>query len=170
MRQRNSETHRSHGRSATTEYSIWTNMKDRCLNAKGIAYKDWGGRGITLCDEWAGSFEKFYQDMGPRPSPEHELDRENNDGPYCKANCRWAVKLVQANNKRNNVHVTINGETLTVAQWSRVSGVRDNVIHKRLKRGWSAHDAVFIANGSVRKWRRCPSQGSRGANNAPVSV
>lgn len=155
-----SKARRTHGMSGTPEYSIWTNMKDRCLNKAGRSYKDWGGRGITICDEWRDSFEAFYADMGPRPGPEYELDRENNEGPYCKTNCRWTTLDVQLNNKRNNVNLTIDGITCTVAQWSRETDVTEQTIHKRLKRGWNAADAVFTSSRAVRKWGKNPNNAS----------
>ena len=90
---------RTHGMSDTRSHIAWLNMKQRCLNVTGRDYKDYGGRGITICPEWVSSFEAFYRDMGDSPEG-LSLDRINNDGGYSLANCRWATAIEQANNKR----------------------------------------------------------------------
>lgn len=88
------------------------------------------------------SFEAFFEDMGPRPSHDHSLERKDNDGPYSPENCIWAIRLVQCNNKRNNRELTANGITDTIAGWSRRQGWRKHVIQNRLVAGWSDHNAV----------------------------
>src|ERR1700723_2289660 len=122
-----SENTKTHGMTRTTEYNIWLNMKARCYNKNEPAYKNYGGRGITLCDRWLESFENFYKDMGNRPI-KHTIDRINNDGNYCKENCRWVTMLDQSHNKRNNRLLEVNG------------------IIKRIRNGWSTTDAIFIPN------------------------
>lgn len=89
-----------HGLSHTLEYDIWTRMKARCTNKNDKDYSEWGGRGITVCPEWANSFATFNRDMGQRPSLKHSLDRIDNDGNYEPSNCRWATTTQQALNKR----------------------------------------------------------------------
>jgi hypothetical protein len=84
----------------TPEYGIWRNMRRRCTDPKDKRFKDYGGRGITVCDRWS-SFAKFLEDMGKRPSPELTLDRENNDQGYSLENCRWATQSEQAMNRRS---------------------------------------------------------------------
>lgn len=97
----------THGQSSTKdgrspEYRTWTNMKSRCFNPRLKRYKDYGGRGITVCPEWADSFEQFYKDMGDRPSPRHSIDRIDVNGNYEPDNCRWATLSQQNRNKRNS--------------------------------------------------------------------
>jgi hypothetical protein len=92
-----------HGLSKIPEYSVWQNIISRCYNSKNKSYKDYGGRGITICSRWLESFYNFYTDMGCRPSSKHEIDRINNNGSYQKNNCRWATRTKNARNKRSNV-------------------------------------------------------------------
>lgn len=91
---------RTHGMSHSPEYRAWDNARSRCYSPNNRKYPDYGGRGITMCDEWRRSFQSFIDDMGRRPSGKHSLDRINNDGPYSKDNCRWATGSEQNRNRR----------------------------------------------------------------------
>lgn len=106
-----------HGMCGTTEYTIWTSMKRRC-NAEGhTSYHRYGGRGIKICSRWNDSFENFYQDMGNRPSPEHTLDRIDNNEGYGPTNCRWATREEQAYNRKTTLHITLpDGEIITTKE------------------------------------------------------
>jgi hypothetical protein len=79
-------------------YDTWRGMWERCTNPNAARYKRYGGRGIRVCKRWE-SYENFVKDMGPKPSPQHSVDRKNNNGNYCKSNCRWATTIQQARNK-----------------------------------------------------------------------
>ena len=91
---------KSHLMSYTPEYQAWENMYTRCTNPKHASYKNYGGRGIKICDRWRNSFENFYEDMGKKPSNRYSLDRIDNDGDYEPGNCRWATFKTQIDNRR----------------------------------------------------------------------
>jgi hypothetical protein len=96
--------------SRTPEYKSWSHMKDRCLNIKNKSYKNYGGRGITVCKEWLESFFNFLNDMGCKPSKEYSLGRINNDGNYEKNNCEWQTTKEQSCNTRKNKIIIYKGE------------------------------------------------------------
>ena len=134
----------THGMSFSTEYNIWRGMLDRCYNEKNSAYRRYGGRGITMCDEWKDSFEAFYLDMGKRPSDYHTIDRERNDEGYSKDNCRWATYREQANNRNNNVPYEHNSKKQTLPEWCREFGLDIVVVKNRIKIGWSFEEAIEL--------------------------
>ena len=100
---RANERNLKHGHARTpkhsVEYNSWQSMRQRCLNPNYHHYKDYGGRGISICGRWLDSFEAFLADMGGKPSQHHTLDRKNNNGNYNKRNCRWATSKEQASNR-----------------------------------------------------------------------
>lgn len=126
----------------TPEYKSWAKMISRCTNPKNNRYGRYGGRGIKVCARWIGSFSKFIADMGPKPSPSHSIDRINNNGDYTPSNCRWATAKEQAANKSNSRLLTIDGETKTLAEFSRKFNLLPDTISARLARGESVRAAL----------------------------
>lgn len=129
--------HGESGKNATSEWIAWSSMKARCSNPKGTDYKSYGGRGIAVCERWENSYINFLEDMGRKPSPRHSLERNDVDGHYSPGNCKWATPEEQAANKQNSIRITMNGETLGIAEWSRRTGLTESVIRRRKSRGWS---------------------------------
>lgn len=136
---------RTHGQSNSRIYSIYQNMKDRCYNPNNERYRRYGGRGISICDEWLNDFEEFYSwAMKNGYKDDLSIDRIDNDGNYEPANCRWATHIIQANNKSTNVHLFYKGEEYTRAELSRELGIDYETFRRKLKQGFSIND---IKNG-----------------------
>jgi len=144
-RELSAKRHTVHGLNRTRLGRIWKLMNARCYNPHMENYPEYGGRGITVCDEWRGNhgmenfakwaFENGYDD-------ELSIDRIDNDKGYEPSNCRWADGITQANNKRNNVLATVDGITHTITEWSRITGVSRQTIAYRLRKGWDDEKAV----------------------------
>lgn len=106
-----------HGYEGTPIYVCWCNMKARCSNPNLKEYKNYGGKGIKVCEQWEASFESFLADMGERPGKEYSLDRIDPDKDYCPENCRWTITSVQSHNKVMDQVYEYNGKRLTLSQW-----------------------------------------------------
>lgn len=130
---------KTHGESEGREYNIWHHIKYRCLNPNSKNYKDYGGRGIKVCDRWLNSFENFLEDMGKMPTPKHTIDRfPNNDGDYEPANCRWGTKTQQNRNRRSSHWVEYNGKRKVLQEWAIELQVSHKAIQYQInKRGES---------------------------------
>lgn len=128
------------------EYQTWKSMKRRCTNPRDASFKYYGAKGITVCDRWMGSFEAFLEDMGRRPSARHSIDRfPNSDGNYEPGNCRWALAVQQARNRKSYNHViTVNGVSRCLAEWAELAGVGQETIRGRLQLGWPPELAVSL--------------------------
>lgn len=135
--------HKTHGKSSSRLYRIWQNMKSRCTNDGIEAYKDYGGRGITICDEWKNDFQAFHDwAMANGYSDELSIDRISVNGNYEPSNCRWATRKEQANNKNDNNKITLKGETHTLAEWSVITGIKRATIKSRLDAGMDVEKAL----------------------------
>ena len=133
-----------HGLEHTRLYGIWSDMRLRCYDEKNIAYHRYGGRGITICDEWKNDVKAFY-DWATANGYKDSLtiDRIDNDGNYCPENCRWATVKEQASNRRSNILVTHNGKTQTMKKWANEVGTPYKVVWARMQKlGWSAERAL----------------------------
>jgi hypothetical protein len=143
----------THGMTNTREFSSWTSMTQRVCNPNHKSFDDYGGRGITICERWLGSFENFYADMGDRPLG-LTLERINNNGNYEPTNCEWATSKKQANNRRSNRPITLNGRTRNLNEWASDAGIHRSLISNRIDRGWSVEDAVSTAPDPANAYKR----------------
>lgn len=132
-----------HGMTDTRLYRIWLGMRNRCSDPKHPHYKDYGGRGIEVCDEWKRDSKAFFDwSLQNGYADELTLDRVNANGNYCPENCRWATMKEQHNNKRNNIMLTFNGKTQTLSEWADETGINYHKLLMRHIRGWSAERAL----------------------------
>jgi len=132
-----------HGGRRDPEYPIWIMMKQRCMNSKNKDYKNYGERGIKVCDSWIDSYENFIRDLGRRPSRKHTLERRENDKDYCPENCYWTTRDIQARNTRKNRYITYNGKTQTMQDWAKELGMTQATLSCRINDlGWSEEKAL----------------------------
>lgn len=123
------------------EYNSWHAMTMRCTDPNNRKYQQYGGRGITVCERWK-SFDDFLEDMGPKPTPKHTIDRIDNSGGYSPDNCRWANAREQAINRRTSVYLTLDGITKPLVHWAEECGVDRRVLLQRYRNGWS-HERII---------------------------
>ena len=132
----------THGMTSSSEWNIWNGARKRCRLVTDPAYSKYGGRGIDMCDEWYDSFQKFYDDMGPRPKG-LTLDRKDNNKGYSKENCRWATYTTQNRNKASNHLWEFNGEKKCITEWAQSTGVRKDTLRRRVcVYGWTVERAL----------------------------
>ena len=132
-----------HGLSGTVEYNTWCSIKERCYNTKNKYYYNYGGRGIVMSENWINSPEQFVYDMGKRPSKDYSIERIDNNGNYCKENCKWATRQEQQNNRRNTVLINYNNETKTLIDWCKILNLNYKTIETRIRLGWSYEEAFI---------------------------
>lgn len=139
------DAHRQHGMTGTKLHRTWMSMRARCRNRKFKQYKDYGARGIAVCDEWNGehgfvAFMEWALDNGY--SDELTIDRIDNDKGYSPENCRWVTMAEQALNKRSNHYITFEGKTQTLKEWADEKNMKYGTLSNRFKKGWSVEDAL----------------------------
>lgn len=150
-----SERNKVHGHADERLYGVWKGMKSRCYNPHHRSYPKYGGRGISVCDEWRNDYMRFREwayANGYKEDADTQqcsLDRIDVNGNYEPSNCRWADAFTQANNSRRNLHYTFNGETKTISEWSVSTGIPRKTLTDRLKAGWSIERTL---TEPIRKW------------------
>ena len=125
----------------TPEYMTWNRIKGRCYNKNKQGYKNYGGRGIKVCNRWLESFDNFYEDMGKRPDG-YEIDRVDNNGDYSPDNCRWVTSKENRRNRRSSKLIEFEGEVKNLSAWAEEYGVNYIAVHQRLNRGWSIRKSL----------------------------
>lgn len=149
-KERSSAVNTKHGEAGkrTVEYSTYRGILSRCFNKQNTRYRDYGGRGITVCDRWL-SYENFLEDMGRRPSAKHSFDRIDNEKGYYKENCRWALAGDQMTNRRNTLFVDTPDGRMPLAKLAKIYGIPANTLRGRLfDLGWPLEKAL---SGLVRQ-------------------
>lgn len=137
----------THGMSGSAEYVAFSSMRDRCENQNDPAWPRYGGRGIQVKFR---SLEEFVAHLGKRPTPEHSVDRINNDGHYEPGNVRWATRQEQRNNRRDSILYEINGVRDTMSGWASKIGIRPSSVAYRIKAGWPLEKALTMP--ASKKW------------------
>jgi len=139
---RNKSYFTTHGLSNSKLYSVWSSMKDRCFRKNDPAYKNYGARGITVCDEWL-KFEIFHDwAMANGYQDDLTIERIDNDGDYCSENCTWIPKKEQPRNRRGLHLITFEGKTRTITDWAKKIGIHASSLRDRLNHGWSIKEAL----------------------------
>ncbi len=132
-----------HNLTNTRLYNTWTHMKGRCLNPTDAAYKNYGGRGITVCQEWQDDFINFYNwAMANGYTKKLTIDRININGNYEPKNCRWVDMKTQGRNKRTNVTLPYNGETHCLKEWAEIVNIKVGTLQNRVYKQWSVKDIL----------------------------
>lgn len=125
-------------------------MHQRCRNPGCISFKNYGAKGIRVCERWI-QFKNFVEDMGEPPSEAHTLDRRNNALGYSKDNCRWATRIEQGKNRSLNRIIEFQGEVMHLTDWARRAGISQPLLSKRLEAGWTMEEALRPARKHT--WR-----------------
>lgn len=151
---------KSHGATSNgireVEYNIYMGIIDRCERPESSSYKHYGAKGIRVCKRWRNSYPNFLEDMGRRPKQsrprEYSIERINTNKGYSPSNCRWATQQEQCNNKSNNTILNHKGESLTLAEWSRKTGIRYGSLLRRIKNNWPLDRALDNTDGRVSRF------------------
>lgn len=134
----------THHQSKTRLYRVWQEMIGRCHKPTNQQFSNYGARGISVCERWRSSFETFRDDMGPRPSPQHSLDRIDNDGNYEPGNVRWATLREQAENRRITVRLPTSQGALTLRELAERAGLTLRCVRSRYETGWTGDQILAV--------------------------
>lgn len=132
-----------HGMSRTPLYSVWSGIKSRCCDKNNAKYHLYGGRGITVCDEWLNDFKKFHDDMCSGYKAGLQIDRTCNDNGYSKSNCRWVTSDINSKNRRTSLFVNYKGKMVYMADLADISVVSYGTLKYRIKTGWDVERAMM---------------------------
>lgn len=146
----------THGMSGSAEYQIWASMLKRCRNPKCTVFRYYGGRGIRVCDRWL-DFANFIADMGPRPTPQHSIDRIDGDQGYSPDNCRWATKMEQSVNTRSCKQITFRGVRMSRTQIAMLLGMNPACLRGRIQR-WGIDAAIRRSDAEYTRRQEAASQ------------
>lgn len=135
---------KTHGMSKTPIYFVWQSMKRRCCDPNDKSYKNYGGRGIKVCDRWLSSFQNFYEDIGEGYRKGLSIERIDNDGNYCLENCKWIPLLEQSRNKRSTRMIEHEGIVLNVTQWEKKFGFKLDFINSKLRQGLTFEQIIKL--------------------------
>ncbi len=130
----------THGMHNTKIYTVWISMKSRCNIPTDTAYKNYGAKGITVCERWLNSFENFFADMG-HPEKGMSIDRKDSRGNYEPENCKWSTRIEQMRNMTSNKIITFKGESRIISEWAEYLNINYNTLYYRLKR-WSVEKSL----------------------------
>jgi len=157
-----------HGLTKLKEYQIWCSIKGRCYNSNNKHFCNYGERNIKMSEEWLNNPIKFIEDMGLRPSNKHSIDRINNNGNYCKENCKWSTKKEQQNNRRVTIMVEYNNQNKPLTEWCDLLKLNYKRIESRIRLGWDykdafekplAHESNKLDENKVREIRKLSKKG-----------
>ncbi len=156
-RERVSARHTTHGatanKKANPEYQVWQAMIARCHNETDKAFKNYGARGITVCDQWRHSYATFIADMGSRPTPKHTIERKENNSGYSPENCVWDTRHNQSRNHRRNRMLTYAGRTQCLTDWAKELNLTVGAMNYRVRENWS-EEMILNTPMAPRKGRR----------------
>jgi len=143
QREKTTKWKTANGEPLRSERKIWTGIIKRCTDPSNISFKNYGGRGIKICDEWKNDFIAFANYIGKKPSPKHEIDRINNNGNYEPGNIQWSTRSRNSRNRRSNLLFTIMGTTKTLADWVDIFSItKYTLVYKRINMGWTIEKAL----------------------------
>lgn len=157
LRETTSLTKKTHGMSKSKLYRRWSSMITRCENKSVEKYKDYGNRGIKVCEQWRNSFEIFLRDVRMPPTPKHQIDRIDNNGDYEPGNVHWVTIEEQANNKRSTIMLTHDRQTLPLSTWSKLVNIKRKTLRARIKAGWPVYMVLTEPVINKKRFYRLPS-------------